>query len=92
MRDRTARVCVAAGLGATALLALCASGCSKGGRVDAYRLDPTPNVDTMSETPDEIANKTTATFDTNFRELNEDLGRLLYLDRPSRLTPKPVPR
>jgi outer membrane murein-binding lipoprotein Lpp len=92
MRDRTARLAAAACVGAVALASLVAGGCSKGGRVDGYRLNPTPNVDTLSESPDEIANKTTATFDTNFRALTEDTARALFLDRPSRLTPKPVPR
>lgn len=91
MRIREARVAVVAGLGALTLASLAATGCG-GRRVDAYRLNPTPNVHTLSETGDEIANKTTATFDTNFRMLNEDLGRFLFLDRPSRLSPKPIPR
>ncbi len=63
-------------------------GCS---RVDGYRLDPSPEARNMGETDDEIANKTTITFDTNFRNMTDDLGRLLMLDRPSRLGPKMMP-
>lgn len=76
-------VVASAGLAAAAL-----SGCS---RIDRYRLNPSPEVTTLGQTDDDIANRTTQTFDNNFRNLLEIGGRFLLLDRPTRLTPKPIP-
>ncbi|MGD9693038.1 MAG: hypothetical protein AB7G17_09645 [Phycisphaerales bacterium] len=79
-------------LTATALLSVTLVGCSaQQSRLAAYRMNPSPDVDTLSKTHDNIDNRLTITSDTNFRMLNEDIGRALLLDRPSRLSPIPVP-
>ncbi len=86
-RRSAARTAALAVSSITVAFAACA-GCS---RVDGYRLDPTPEIHTTSQTGDEIANATTVTFDTNFRSFLEALGRLTLVDRPSRLQNRPVP-
>ena len=64
--------------GAVAAIGLLASGCSS----------PSGNIDTAGQTSAEVNNSLTITTDTNWRLFNEDLGRLLLLDKPSRLTPR----
>jgi hypothetical protein len=54
--------------------------------------NPTPWVDTLDETEVEYKNQVAHTYDTNSRNILEDLGRLWLADRPSRLTPMPVPQ
>jgi hypothetical protein len=39
---------------------------------------------------DDMKNQMTVTNDTNVRLFWSDMGRLLLLDRPSRLTPAPM--
>lgn len=51
----------------------------------------TPELDTLSQRPADIDNRIAITDDTNLRMLNQDLGRMFLLDRPTRLTPGPVP-
>lgn len=82
MRRNTQRFAalVAVSVGA-ALLA----GCHGSGRAAEFRKDPTPVADSLSRSNDEILNRMTRTTDTNLRALNEDLGRLFLLDRPSTL-------
>ena len=75
-----------------ALSAIVATGCSaQESRLAAYRSNPTPELDTLAQQRDDMDNRMTVTNDTNLRMLNEDLGRMFFLDRPSMLTPKPVP-
>ncbi len=77
---------------AAGLLSLALVGCNaQQQRLTAYRMNPSPEVDTLSKTHDNIDNRLTLMADTNFRMLNEDIGRALLVDRPSRLTPVPVP-
>ncbi len=71
---RAAAVCVA--LGGALLVGGCASG---------YRANPTPEMATLSNTNDEVANRTTITFDTNFSAMWEDAARFMLVDRPSLL-------
>lgn len=78
-------------LGALVLL-LGAGGCARTAseqQLAEIRSNPSPGVDTLTERPDDIDNALTMTFDSNFRQLNSDLGRALLLDRPSRLTRLP---
>lgn len=70
------------------LAAAFASGCS---RTDRYRLNPSPDMNTLEFTHDEGLNRTTVAIDENLRMLNEEVGRFLLLDRPSRLFYKPIP-
>ncbi len=77
-------VALVAGVAASLL-----GGCSNG-RVNKYRMNPTPELDTMGETRAEMDNRMTVTNDTNARSFNRDVGYLFLQDRPSRLTPRPV--
>lgn len=74
---------VVAGVGAGML-----SGCAS--RSATYRSNPTPELDTLSMSRDEIDNRLTVTNDSNARMINRDVGYFWLLDRPSRLTPQPV--
>jgi hypothetical protein len=53
--------------------------------------DITPELDTMSQRPADVNNRMAITTDTNLRQLNEDLGRAFFFDRPMRTTPGPIP-
>lgn len=75
-------VLVAAGAVASVM-----GGCS---RADRYRMNPTPELDTLGQTRAEMDNRMTVTNDTNARSFNRDVGYLFLQDRPSRLTPAPV--
>lgn len=88
MSDRR-RIVFAAALAASAAAL---TGCNAmDSRLAAYRSNPTPRIDTLWQTSDEIDNALTIMSDTNFRMLNEDLGRAFHADRPSRLSPAPIP-
>lgn len=67
------------------------SGCSES-RLEEVRADATPNLDTLSQRPEDIDNAMTVTFDENGRMFWEDLGRVMLLDRPSRLKREPSVR
>lgn len=60
-------------------------GCSK------YRMFPTPGVPSLSASGVEDGNRALITTNTNLRAMKSDLGRLLLMDRPSRLSPQPMP-
>lgn len=88
MRSRTLRLAtfVPAILAGLALV-----GCGTNqGRTDEYRLNPSPELDTLSQSHDEIENAVTISYDYNFRQLNSDMGRLFMTDRPSRLSPREI--
>lgn len=53
--------------------------------------DITPELDTLSQRPADVNNRIAITNDTNLRQLNQDLGRAFFFDRPMRTTPGPVP-
>ncbi len=88
MSTRRRNAVILATLAAAAGLAGCSS---QDSRLAAYRMNPTPELDTLSQRHDDIDNRLTVTNDTNFRQLNEDIGKALLLDRPSRLSIKGVP-
>lgn len=60
-------------------------------RYEQVKADPTPNLDTLYQRPEDIDNSVTTTFDENGRMFWQDLGRAFYWDRPSRLTREPIP-
>lgn len=74
------------GLAALASLSGCASS-----RYQQVKDDATPNLDTLSQRPEDIDNALVVTFDENGRMFWSDLGRAFYTDRPSRLTREPIP-
>lgn len=81
---------------ATALLAGVAisSGCSssKDKRVSGLRKDPTPDMVTLYQRQDDVDNVLAVYFNEMDRMFWQDMGRAFYTDRPSRLTPEPMPR
>jgi hypothetical protein len=81
---------------ATALLAGVAisSGCSssKDKRVSGLRKDPTPDMSTLYQRQDDVDNALAVYFNEMDRMFWQDMGRAFYTDRPSRLTPEPMPR
>jgi hypothetical protein len=60
-------------------------------RAKRIRRNLTPELDTLYQREDDIDNALALTFDENGRMILQDLGRAFYTDRPSRLTPEPVP-
>ncbi len=79
-------------LAALAALAGLAGGCADSTRADDIRADLTPELETLYERQADMDNNGALTADENGRMFPEDLGRALYTNRPSRLTPEPVPR
>jgi len=94
MKIRYSRhICVAGGLLVSGVIL---AGCSASQRSDyaqteKIRTNLTPNLDTLHQRPDDIENALTIMADENGRMFWEDLGRVFYTDRPSRLTREPVP-
>ncbi len=71
----------------------CAAGVSYGGREHAaVRANPTPELYTLYQRSIDVDNALTIMQNSNVRMYNQDFGRVFYTDRPSRLTPEPVPR
>lgn len=74
---------------------LAAGGCASDYSESAaasIRRNPSPNMDTLYQRPVDIDNALAVMWDTNWRMFNEDLGRAMYLDKPSMMTPEPMPR
>ena len=91
MQTRTinARTRIAAmALAGVSVLALTA--CSKTG-IGALRADPTPELLTSGESPTESANAYALQKNLNLRMILDDAARSIYIDRPSRLNPAPIP-
>jgi hypothetical protein len=71
-------------------------GCSSGGStaktdVRHIRSNLTPGLQTSAQRHHEVNNSLAIMSNQHHRLMHEDLGRvLLYIDRPSRLTPAPV--
>lgn len=70
------------------------SGCASyfGDGVGEIRRAPSPGIKTLYERGGDMQNAMTVMADENWRMFTEDLGRAFYWDRPSRLTPEPIPR
>jgi len=79
-KTRTAKLC---SIAAIAALATIMTGCAV--------TDPSPSVTTLGRSDAEMAKTYTISSDTNWRALINDLERAFYTDRPSRLTPNPIP-
>lgn len=82
----TRRIFVVATLGCGLLGA---AGCSS--QYDEVKSDPTPNLDTLYQRPEDVDNAMVVTFDENDRMFWQDMGRFWLTDRPSRLTREPIP-
>ena len=78
-------------LGVAAAAACVLAGCSSGSQYEQVKSDPTPNLDTLLQRPEDVDNSMVVTFDENGRMFWQDMGRLWLTDRPSRLTREPIP-
>lgn len=69
----------------------CGSTNSSATSIGHLRSSLTPELSTLAWRPAEVSNNLAIAQNQHFRALNEDIGRLLlYVDRPTRLTPAPV--
>lgn len=84
----TMTVCLALFCGATLGLGACGTA----SRDAQIRADVTPELETLYERQVDMDNNWALMMDENGRMFKEDIGRALYLDRPSHLTREPVPR
>lgn len=77
----------------TALSPLLMAGCETSAtrRHRLIRANLTPELRTLHQRKVDQQNVIALTFDENGRMFNQDLGRAFMTDRPSRLTPEPVP-
>lgn len=94
MKTRVQRLTILAlGSAAAAGLTGCSTAASQADHQQAERIraDLTPELDTLYQRPDDMSNAFTIMLDENGRMWWQDLGRALYTNRPSRLTPEPVP-
>lgn len=79
-------------LTAAAALSGLAVGCSSNSQYDQIRADLTPELETLHERQADMDNSWTIMMDENGRMFVQDLGRAFYVNRPSRLSPEPMPR
>ena len=86
------RAGVAMALAGVAVVVGGCAGPNSESKAQELRANATPELDTLSQRRTDMNNETAVTFDENGRMFNEDLQRLMLFDRPSRLTPNPVPR
>jgi hypothetical protein len=79
-----------------AALAACAAafcgGCSTtGSSYNAVSTNPTPELLTLDQRPIDYRTMVAVSWNSNNRTIPSDIARAIYIDRPSRLTPYPVP-
>ncbi len=91
--NRRARTLVTVAATLTALpLVACSSGQVKhAGDAGAIRAHPSPAMMSLAKRPSDNLNSMAVMKDTNLRMVWEDGARALYIDRPTKLTPKPMP-
>jgi hypothetical protein len=78
-------------LAALGVVGGCTNAAKPGESLSAIRLNPTPAEVTLNETKDEIDNRIYGiTFDQNWLMMTRDAGRVMLLERPSRLAPEPI--
>ncbi len=53
---------------------------------------PLTGCESLTDTPAENGNRMVHAMDTNGKQIPDDVERILLLDRPTRLTEKPVPQ
>lgn len=81
--------------GSTALLGGCYSPSAMSdpfSRDSFIRASLTPELMTLHQRPVDVDNQFAIMANENWRMFWSDLARATYTDRPSRLTPEPVPR
>lgn len=85
-RARQTLALVVATGAASALLTGCSS---ERNRLAEFRNDPTPELATINERPDDLKNLNALIRDESKRMLVRDWRYTWYMDRPTRLTPTP---
>ncbi len=87
------RAVVVLGISVAAVaLAGCGSSNTAAARDSKVRGNLTPELMTLSQRPVDVDNRVVLSSDENLRMANEDLIRMWYLDRPSRLSRTRIPR
>jgi hypothetical protein len=77
-------------LSASLLSVACLAGCSSKSNdvsFDAIKANPTPELLTMTERPVDTERSFAMMVNQNMRQFWQDMGRALYIDHPSRLSP-----
>lgn len=82
-------------VGASAML-VTAGGCSSTPEsdrvtVDSLSRDMTPEMQGVGLSPEQRRNRHIRTINTSMRQVWDDLDEILLLDRPSRMSPYPIP-
>lgn len=77
--------------GLALLVTLSAAGCSQPTVLEALRMDMSPGFETMAFSHDQRLYHHARSLDTLNRQLRDDLDKLLFVDRPLRLSPYPIP-
>ena len=70
--------------------ATCLGGCAPGTSWSSIKWDLTPELQGMTRSSDMVDKDVHTASDMNWRMGWDDLGRSLYTDQPSRLSPLPV--
>lgn len=89
--SRTVRLALGCAAAATLVGCTTASSPADYAQAERIRSNLTPELDTLYQRPDDMSNAMTIMADENGRMFWQDLGRVFYVDRPSRLTREPVP-
>jgi uncharacterized lipoprotein YajG len=77
------------------MAAVCLAGCANTSNYPGHSEvanDITPDILSLSKRPIDANNTMRLTNNENYRMMWDDLGRLSLLNRPSRLSPYPMPR
>lgn len=61
------------------------SGPHHAGDIDSIRWNPSPAMHTLAKRDSDRLNTHARTRDSNFRMFSDDIDRMFYMDRPSRL-------
>ncbi|MFG0257858.1 MAG: hypothetical protein ACF8GE_08160 [Phycisphaerales bacterium JB043] len=88
MKRRAIALCAITAATASITLVGCGSTST---RLGAIRSNPAPELHRLALTHNEAKNSHAITRSTNIRNFRSTLTRALYLDRPTRLTPAPIP-
>lgn len=92
MNRRARTACTAAASLGALMLVACSSGQVKhAGDAGKIRSHPSPAMMSLAKRHSDNLNSLAVTKDTNLRMFWEDGARMLYIDRPTKLSPKPIP-
>ena len=74
----------------TAIVSTGLAGCGTSTSFSAIAGDLTPNLASTVERPIDMDRNRAVTMDQDWRSAVDDIGRVLYTDHPSRLSPFPI--